>query len=42
LAGELALGLADHLVGVPDAGALGRVAAVAGGELEAAQLLARQ
>ena len=42
LARELALGLADGVVGVPDAGGLGRVALVAGGELEAAQLLAGQ
>ena len=39
LAGELALGLADGVVGVPDAGGLGRVALVAGGKLEPAQLL---
>ena len=42
LVGELALGFADGFVGVPDAGGLGRVARVPGGELEAPQLLAGQ
>jgi hypothetical protein len=42
LAGEFALGLADRVVGVPDAGGLGRVALVTGAELEAAQLLSGQ
>jgi hypothetical protein len=42
LLGELAFGLADRVVGVPDAGGRGCVAAGAGGELEPAQLLARQ
>ena len=39
LAGELAFGRADGVVGVPDAGGLRRVAGVPGGELEPAQLL---
>jgi hypothetical protein len=42
LAGELALGVADRVVGAPDAGGLGRVARRAGGDLQAPQLLARQ
>src|SRR5664279_1371563 len=42
LAGELALGLADRVVGAPDAGGLGAVARRTGGDLKTPQLLLGQ